>query len=471
LDVGLDYLTLARGTNSLSGGEAQRIRLATQIGAGLSGVLYVLDEPSIGLHPYNNQQLIQTLHRLRDQGNSLIVVEHDDETIRAADWVVDIGPGAGIHGGHIVAEGTPKALEKDKASLTGQYLSGKREIPVPKKIREGTGQAITIHGATLHNLKDITVEFPLGKLICVTGFSGSGKSTLVFDILYRALQYQFRKHRVRPEGYEAINGLEHLDKFIDIDQSPIGRSPRSNPATYTGLFDPIRNVFASTEEAKMRGYSVGRFSFNVRTGRCETCKGEGSILMEMNFLPDARLHCDDCDGKRYNRDTLSVKYRGKSIADVLEMTVEEAIEFFEHQPRIQRQLEVLRDVGLDYIQLGQPATTLSGGESQRLKLVTEFCKRSTGKTLYLLDEPTIGLHWRDLENLIGILNRLVDQGNTVVVIEHNLDFIKVADHLIDMGPQGGERGGQIIVQGTPREVAQCEDSYTGQFLKRYFGML
>jgi excinuclease ABC subunit A len=468
LDVGLEYLTLSRRAASLSGGEAQRIRLATQIGAGLSGILYVLDEPSIGLHQYNNQQLIQTLCRLRDQGNSLIVVEHDEETIRTADWVVDIGPGAGIHGGHIVAQGPPEELEANPHSLTGQYLSGRREIALPEAIREGNGDSLTIHRATLHNLKDVTVSFPLGQLICVTGLSGSGKSTLVFDILYNALRFHFRKHLARPEGYQKITGLEHLDKFIDIDQSPIGRSPRSNPATYTGIFDAIRNVFAATEEAKLRGYGPGRFSFNVKTGRCEACKGDGSILLEMNFLPDVHIKCETCNGQRYNRDTLAVHYRGKTIADVLAMSVEEACEFFEMQPRIQRHLEVLRDVGLDYIQLGQAATTLSGGEAQRVKLAAEFSRRSTGKTLYLLDEPTVGLHWRDLENLIGILNRLVDQGNTVIVIEHNLDFIKVADHLIDMGPEGGAKGGMVVAQGTPRDVAQCDASYTGRYLKRYF---
>jgi excinuclease ABC subunit A len=468
LDVGLEYLTLSRRAATLSGGEAQRIRLATQIGAGLSGILYVLDEPSIGLHQHNNQQLIQTLCRLRDQGNSLIVVEHDEDTIRAADWVVDIGPGAGIHGGNVVAEGTPKALTKNKASLTGQYLSGKRSIPVPDQPREGNGSSLTLHHATLHNLKDVTVSLPLGTLIGVTGLSGSGKSTLIFDILYNALRYHFRKHVARPEGIGEIEGLAELDKFIHIDQSPIGRSPRSNPATYTGIFDPIRNVFASTEEAKVRGYNAGRFSFNVKTGRCEACKGDGNLVLEMNFLPDVHIRCDTCNGTRYNRDTLAVTYRGKTIADVLAMSVEEACGFFEQQPRILRMLEVLRDVGLDYIQLGQAATTLSGGEAQRLKLATEFCKRSTGKTLYLMDEPTVGLHWQDLENLMMILNRLVDQGNTVIVIEHNLDFIKAVDHILDMGPEGGERGGEVVVQGTPKEVAQCEESYTGKFLKRYF---
>ncbi|MBY0405641.1 MAG: excinuclease ABC subunit UvrA, partial [Cyanobacteria bacterium] len=468
LDVGLDYLTLSRRASSLSGGESQRIRLATQIGASLSGVLYVLDEPSIGLHQHNNLQLIQTLCKLRDQGNSLIVVEHDEDTIRAADWVVDIGPGAGIHGGHIVSEGSPAFVEADTSSLTGDYLSGRKAIQVPASIREGNGKFLTIENATLHNLKNVTLSFPLGKLICVTGLSGSGKSTLVFDILYQSLRYHFRKFLSKPVGFDAITGLEHIDKFIDIDQSPIGRTPRSNPATYTGIFDPIRNVFAATEEAKIRGYNPGRFSFNVKTGRCENCKGDGTITLEMNFLPDVHILCEVCLGKRYSPETLSVKYRGKSIADVLAMTVEEAIEFFEPQQRIQKHLCVLRDVGLDYIQLGQAATTLSGGEAQRVKLATEFSRKGTGNTLYLLDEPTVGLHWKDMENLIGILNRLVDQGNTVVVIEHNLDFIKVADHLIDMGPEGGERGGRVVITGTPEEVSRCEDSYTGVYLKRFF---
>jgi excinuclease ABC subunit A len=468
LDVGLDYLTLSRRASSLSGGEAQRIRLATQIGSGLSGVLYVLDEPSIGLHQYNNQQLIQTLLRLRDQGNSLIVVEHDEDTIRHADWVVDIGPGAGIHGGNIVSQGTPDSVLADKNSLTGDYLSGRKTIAIPKKPRKPSGEALTIQGASLHNLKNVDVAFPLGQFICVTGLSGSGKSTLVFDLLYQALKYHFGKYQVRPEGYESITGLEHLDKFIDIDQSPIGRTPRSNPVTYTGIFDAIRNVFASTEEAKLRGYTPGHFSFNVKSGRCETCQGDGVITLEMNFLPDVHIPCEMCDGRRYSAQTLDVTYHGKNIADVLAMTVEEALGFFDMQPRITRQLKVLQDVGLDYITLGQSATTLSGGEAQRLKLATEFNKRSTGKTLYLLDEPTVGLHWKDLENLIGILNALVDQGNTVIVIEHNLDFIKVADHLIDMGPEGGYKGGYVVASGTPKEVSRCEDSYTGQFLKRFF---
>ncbi len=468
VEVGLDYLTLARPAATLSGGEAQRIRLASQLGSTMSGILYILDEPSIGLHQYNNHQLIQTLCRLRDQGNSLIVVEHDEETIRTADWVVDIGPEAGVHGGRIVAQGPPAALLKAKDSLTGQYLSGKRAIKIPAQCRPGNGLALTIHNAHFHNLKNVTVDFPLEKLICVTGLSGSGKSTLVFDILYEAVHYHFGSHLVRPEGYEAISGLEHIDKMIPIDQSPIGRSSRSNPATYTGIFDSIRNVFHNTEEAKIRGYKPGRFSFNVAGGRCEACKGDGIIVKEMNFLPDVHITCEVCHGKRYNPETLEVTYQGHTIADVLDMTVAEAWEVFERIPKIQTMLGVLKDVGLHYIKLGQPATTLSGGEAQRVKLATEFCKRSTGRTLYLLDEPTTGLHWADMEKLIHILNRLVEQGNTVVVIEHNLDFIKVADHIIDMGPEGGDRGGYVVAQGTPRQVAACEASYTGRFLKRYF---
>lgn len=468
LEVGLDYLTLARPSATLSGGEAQRIRLASQLGATMSGILYILDEPSIGLHQHNNNQLIQTLQKLRDQGNSLIVVEHDEDTIRAADWVVDIGPNAGVHGGRIVAQGDPKTIETSEQSLTGQYLSGKREIKVPEQVRKGNGNKLTVHNATYHNLKNVTIDFPLEKLICVTGLSGSGKSTLVFDLLYRAVEYNFNPHLVKPEGYKKISGLEHIDKMIDIDQSPIGRSSRSNPATYTGIFDPIRNVFTSSEESKLRGYKPGRFSFNVAGGRCEACKGDGVIVKEMNFLPDVHITCDVCNGKRYNPETLEVTYHGKNIADVLDMTVSEAYEFFHTIPRIQKMLGVLNDVGLHYIKLGQPATTLSGGEAQRVKLATEFCRRSTGRTLYLLDEPSTGLHWADMENLLHILNRLVDQGNTVVVIEHNMDFIKVADHIIDMGPEGGERGGYVVAEGPPREIARCEESYTGQFLKRYF---
>jgi excinuclease ABC subunit A len=468
LEVGLDYLTLARPAATLSGGEAQRIRLASQLGATMSGILYILDEPSIGLHQHNNNQLIATLQKLRDQGNSLIVVEHDEDTIRAADWVVDIGPHAGVHGGRIVAAGPPDVVADNPNSLTGQYLSGKRAIQVPETFRPGNGNALTIHNATFHNLKNVTIDFPLEKLIGVTGLSGSGKSTLVFDLLYQGLRFHFGQHLVRPEGYKKISGLDHIDKMIDIDQSPIGRSSRSNPATYTGIFDPIRNVFTNCEEAKLRGYKPGRFSFNVSGGRCEACKGDGVIVKEMNFLPDVHITCEVCNGARYNPETLEVTYHGKNIAEVLDMTVAEACNFFETIPRIQKMLGVLKDVGLHYIKLGQPATTLSGGEAQRVKLATEFCRRSTGKTLYLLDEPTTGLHWADMEKLIHILNRLVDQGNTVIVIEHNLDFIKVCDHIIDMGPEGGERGGYVVAEGTPKEIAQCDESYTGQFLKRYF---
>lgn len=465
MNVGLSYLTLNRPTATLSGGEAQRIRLASQIGAGLSGVLYVLDEPSIGLHPYNNTQLIETLKSLRDLGNSLIVVEHDEETMREADWIVDIGPGAGRHGGMIVAEGPVKAIIQNKASLTGQYLSGKLQLPIPQVVRKGSGEKLSLKGAHLHNLKNITVSFPLGTFTTVTGLSGSGKSTLVFDLLYGVLQHHFGKNRVKPAGVKEVLGLEHLDKFIHIDQSPIGRSPRSNPATYTGIFDPIRNVFASSEEAKIKGFKPGHFSFNVAQGRCPDCKGEGHIRIEMNFLPDVFSPCSTCHGKRYNRETLEVTYKGKTIADVLAMTVEEATSFFIEQPNIHRQLQVLCDVGLEYIQLGQPATTLSGGEAQRIKLATEFCKKSTGKTVYLMDEPTIGLHWKDLENLLHIINRLVDAGNTVVVIEHNIDLIKCADYIIDLGPEGGHGGGEIVVEGPPQKVAQHPTSYTAKYLK------
>ncbi len=470
INVGLEYLTLNRRSSTLSGGEAQRIRLASQLGAGLSGVLYVLDEPSIGLHPYNNTQLIQTLKNLRDLGNSLIVVEHDEDTMRAADWLVDIGPGAGRHGGEIVASGPPEQVQKNKKSVTGQFLSGKRKLEPPEEVRSGNGKFLTIEGATLHNLKNVTVDFPLGKLICVTGLSGSGKSTLVFDLLYGIMQHQFGKHRARPTGFKKVKGLEHIDKFIHIDQSPIGRSPRSNPATYTGIFDPIRNLFASSEEAKVKGFKPGHFSFNVALGRCPDCRGDGMIRVEMNFLPDVYTPCSTCHGKRYNRETLDVTFHGKNIADVLQMTVEEATAFFSEQGAINRQLQVLQDVGLDYVQLGQPATTLSGGEAQRIKLATEFCKRSTGSTLYLLDEPTIGLHWQDLENLLHILNRLVDAGNTVIIIEHNLDLIKMADHIIDLGPEGGHRGGEIVAEGSPRQVAQHSTSYTAQYLRPMMGL-
>jgi excinuclease ABC subunit A len=469
-DVGLEYLSLSRRAQTLSGGESQRIRLATQIGSGLSGVLYVLDEPSIGLHPYNNRQLIDTLCRLRDQGNSLIVVEHDEDTIRTADWVVDIGPGAGRHGGQVVAEGPPDAIREYQPSVTTDFLSGKRVIPIPDQPRTGNGQALTLHGITCHNLKNITARFPLGKLICVTGMSGSGKSTLVFDVLYEVLRYHLGRHQTKPTCFESVEGLEHIDACIDIDQSPIGRSRRSNPVTYTGLFDPIRRVFASTEMAKTRGYSVGRFSFNVATGRCEACKGEGEVTIEMNFLPNATTVCEVCEGRRYNRETLAVTYQGKNIAEVLDMTVEEAYEFFSGQPGIRRMLQILREVGLDYIHLGQPAHTLSGGEAQRIKLATELMRKSTGKTLYLMDEPSIGLHWSDLEKLIQILHRLADQGNTVIVIEHNLDLIKVADHVIDMGPEGGARGGEIIAEGPPRQIADSTTSLTGRFLRSYFGL-
>jgi excinuclease ABC subunit A len=465
LDVGLDYLTLNRKAATLSGGEAQRIRLASQIGAGLSGVLYVLDEPSIGLHPHNNSQLIATLQHLRDLGNSLIVVEHDEETMRAADWIVDIGPGAGRFGGEVVASGPLSIVVKNKRSVTGQYLAGHRKLLPPETIRPGSGQTLQIEGATLHNLKNLTVNFPLGQLIGVTGLSGSGKSTLVFDLLYGILQYHFGKHRAKPEGYKTIKGLEHLDKFIHIDQSPIGRSPRSNPATYTGIFDPIRNLFANLEEAKMKGFKPGHFSFNVAQGRCPDCKGDGMIRVEMNFLPDVYTPCSTCHGRRYNQETLEVTLHGKTIADVLGMTVEEAADFFAAHAGIHKQLNVLKEVGLGYIHLGQPATTLSGGEAQRVKLATEFCKRSTGKTLYLMDEPTIGLHWLDLENLLHILHKLVDAGNTVIVIEHNLDLIKMADHIIDLGPEGGNHGGEIVTCGPPRQVAQHATSYTAQYLR------
>ncbi|MDX2084956.1 MAG: excinuclease ABC subunit UvrA [Candidatus Melainabacteria bacterium] len=478
LNVGLDYLNLDRRASTLSGGEAQRIRLATQIGAGLSGVLYVLDEPSIGLHPYNNTQLIQTLCRLRDQGNSLIVVEHDEETIRAADWVVDIGPEAGRHGGQIVAEGPPELFFNGTAhssqpngrgnhtveSLTAQYLRRERVMPKRKAPHAGSGHVLRLRGLCKNNLKHIDVDIPLGKMVCVTGLSGSGKSTLVFDILHPAIAAHLQGKPILKDGFETIEGLEHLDKCIDIDQSPIGKSRRSNPATYTGLFDPIRKIFASTSLAKMRGYQPGRFSFNVKGGRCEHCQGEGSIAVAMNFLPDARLHCDYCNGRRYNEETLEVTYQGHPISAILAMTVGEALEVFQDHVGLRKMLQVLADVGLDYIQLGQPANTLSGGEAQRIKLATELCRRSTGKTLYLLDEPTIGLHWHDLAKLVQILHQLVDQGNTVLVIEHNLDLIQAADHIIDLGPEGGARGGLLVATGSPDVVAQNPASYTGQYL-------
>lgn len=465
-NVGLGYLTLSRKAGTLSGGEAQRIRLATQIGSALTGVLYVLDEPSIGLHQRDNDKLIATLRNLTDLGNTLIVVEHDEDTMRAADYIVDIGPGAGIHGGEIVAEGNLDQIIENKDSITGKYLSGQIKIPLPEKTREGNGLFLEIRGASENNLKDVNVKFPLGKFICVTGVSGSGKSTLVNEILYKATTKRLNKSRIRPGRHKEILGIENIDKVINIDQSPIGRTPRSNPATYTGVFDMIRDLFASTNEAKARGYKKGRFSFNVKGGRCEACKGDGILKIEMFFLPDVYVPCEVCKGERYNRETLQVKYKDKSIADVLEMNVEEALEFFENIPSIKRKLETLMDVGLSYIKLGQPSTQLSGGEAQRIKLATELSKRPTGRTLYILDEPTTGLHSEDVRKLIEVLQRLTDTGNSIVVIEHNLDVIKTADHIIDLGPEGGNRGGTIIATGSPREICQVEESYTGQYLKK-----
>ena len=465
-DVGLNYLTLARGTASLSGGEAQRIRLATQIGSGLVGVAYILDEPSIGLHQRDNDKLLATLKHLRDLGNSLIVVEHDEDTMRAADCVVDIGPGAGEHGGELVAIGTAEDLMKNPNSITGKYLSGELKIPVPSERRKPTGW-LKVVGAKEHNLKNINVNFPLGVMTCVTGVSGSGKSSLVNEILYKRLARDLNRARTIPGAHKDIIGMEQLDKVIDIDQSPIGRTPRSNPATYTGVFDQIRDLFAATADAKAKGYKKGRFSFNVKGGRCEACNGDGIIKIEMHFLPDVYVPCEVCKGKRYNRETLEVKYKGKSIYDVLNMTVEEALTFFENVPSIRRKIETLYDVGLSYIRLGQPSTTLSGGEAQRIKLATELSKRSTGKTIYILDEPTTGLHFADVHKLIEILRRLSEGGNTVVVIEHNLDVIKTADHIIDIGPEGGDRGGTVIARGTPEEVAENPVSYTGKYVKKY----
>ena len=463
-DVGLDYLTLARSTGSLSGGEAQRIRLATQIGSGLVGVAYILDEPSIGLHQRDNGKLLGTLKHLRDLGNSVIVVEHDEETMRAADYVVDIGPGAGEHGGEVVAAGTAEEIMKCERSITGQYLSGKRKIPVPEKRRTPSGW-LTVTGAREHNLKNITVKFPLGVMTCVTGVSGSGKSSLVNEILYKRLQRDLNRALVIPGEHKDILGEDQLDKVIAIDQSPIGRTPRSNPATYCGVFDMIRDLFASTPDAKARGYKKGRFSFNVKGGRCEACSGDGIIKIEMHFLPDVYVPCEVCGGKRYNRETLDVKYKGKSIYDVLNMTVEEALDFFGPVPSIKRKIQTLYDVGLSYIRLGQPSTELSGGEAQRVKLATELSKKSTGRTVYILDEPTTGLHFADVDKLVSILQRLTDGGNTVIVIEHNLDVIKTADYIIDMGPEGGDRGGTVIAKGTPEQVAECKDSYTGQYIR------
>ena len=464
--VGLGYLTLSRAAATLSGGESQRIRLATQIGSSLMGVLYILDEPSIGLHQRDNDKLLATLKNLRDLGNTLIVVEHDEDTMRAADYVIDIGPGAGVNGGSVVAAGSIEDICACPGSITGQYLSGKRSIPVPESRRQGSGKRLVIRGAEENNLKNIDVEFPLGEFICVTGVSGSGKSSLVNEILYKTLASEKNRAKLRPGKCAGIEGLEYVDKVIALDQSPIGRTPRSNPATYTGVFNDIRDLYASTRDAKLRGYSQGRFSFNTKGGRCEACCGDGLVKIEMHFLPDVYVPCDVCHGKRYNRETLEVKYKGKSIADVLDMTIDEACEFFENLPRICRKIETLRDVGLGYVKLGQSSTTLSGGEAQRVKLATELSKRSTGSTVYVLDEPTTGLHVADVHKLINILNRLVEAGNTVVVIEHNLDVIKVADHIIDLGPEGGDGGGELVFAGTPEDCANCERSYTGQFLKK-----
>ncbi|CAN7157384.1 excinuclease ABC subunit UvrA [Paenibacillus sp. LjRoot153] len=465
VNVGLDYLTMHRAAGTLSGGEAQRIRLATQIGSSLMGVLYILDEPSIGLHQRDNTRLIQTLEHMRDLGNTLIVVEHDEDTMMAADYIIDIGPGAGIHGGQVIAQGTPTELMKDENSLTGQYLSGKRFIPIPAVRRKPNGKWIEVKGAKENNLRNVSAKVPLGVFTCVTGVSGSGKSTLINEILFKTLSRDLNGAKVRPGEHKEIVGLEHIDKVIDIDQSPIGRTPRSNPATYTGVFDDIRDVYANTNEAKVRGYKKGRFSFNVKGGRCEACRGDGIIKIEMHFLPDVYVPCEICKGKRYNRETMEVKYKGKSISEVLEMTIEDGCEFFKNLPRIHRKLNTLLDVGLGYMTLGQPATTLSGGEAQRVKLAAELYRRSTGKTIYILDEPTTGLHIHDIDRLLKVLHRLVESGETVLVIEHNLDVIKTADHLIDLGPEGGNRGGLIVAAGTPEDVVKVAGSYTGQYLK------
>ncbi len=467
MDVGLEYLTLARSAGTLSGGEAQRIRLATQIGSSLTGVLYILDEPSIGLHQRDNDKLIATLKKLRDLGNTVLVVEHDEDTMYAADQIIDIGPGAGVHGGNVIAQGTAEEIKEVKDSITGQYLSGRKKISVPKKRRRSNGKSIEIIGATQNNLKNINVKIPLGVFTCITGVSGSGKSTLINEVLYKTLARQMNGANEKPGKCKEIKGIENIDKIINIDQSPIGRTPRSNPATYTGVFDIIRDLFAGTNEAKLRGYDKGRFSFNVQGGRCEACKGDGIIRIGMHFLPDVYVPCEVCNGARYNQETLEVKYKGKNISDVLNMTVEEALEFFDKIPRIKQKIQTLYDVGLGYIKLGQPSTTLSGGEAQRVKLATELSKKATGKTLYILDEPTTGLHIADVHKLVDILQRLVDTGNSIVVIEHNLDLIKTADYIIDLGPEGGEKGGTIIQVGTPEQVVKNEKSYTGKFLKKY----
>jgi len=466
VNVGLDYLTLDRRTATLSGGEAQRIRLATQIGSRLMGVLYILDEPSIGLHQRDNARLIRTLKGMRDLGNTVLVVEHDEGMIRAADWIVDLGPGAGEQGGEVVCAGPLEAIEACPQSITGAYLRGERKIAVPSVRRPGNGKYLIVKGAAENNLKRIDVRFPLGKFICVTGVSGSGKSSLVIEVLYKALAQRMYRAKDKPGRHEAILGLENLDKVVNIDQSPIGRTPRSNPATYTNVFTYIRELFASLPESKLRGYKPGRFSFNVKGGRCEACKGDGTIRIEMQFLPDVWVPCEVCQGLRFNRETLQIRYKGKNIADVLDMTVEEALRFFQNIPRIRNKLQTLYDVGLGYIKLGQSATTLSGGEAQRVKLSRELSRRATGRTLYLLDEPTTGLHFADIEKLLAVLSRLVDQGNTVIVIEHNLDVIKHADWIIDLGPEGGDAGGWVIAEGTPEQVAQVEKSYTGQYLRR-----